>query len=301
MIDVQRMLSKVNQAVLTGLSVDREDWEEIREGCTSLGNAFANEVIFAWEEHLVNAPRGPAWSHDGDDDEEADAPINPTKKLSWEPTLGRPSFQDKGTYVVTVDSLEHGKMNIECVDTSTTERLEKETSDAIAPFDTVRGPSAKSLISKTSDDSIKSVTWEDDDRPTGVAPIEIMEDVEGSCLSPSSRGPEDPSASRRSSLQVPMRGVRAIPGVSPASTSNESTSSGFQPATPLPPLLPLSSHHRSSEGVPPMKVPSLSDFASEGKMSDEDPPETPPGTDASSAEATSRDIYRVKSTDTLSA
>eukprot|EP00934_Nitzschia_sp_Nitz4_P003263 Nitzschia sp. Nitz4//scaffold37_size175936//63571//66282//NITZ4_002041-RA/size175936-processed-gene-0.43-mRNA-1//1//CDS//3329549773//3253//frame0 len=49
MIDVQRMLAKMNQAILTGLSAERGDWEEIRRGCVALGESFTNEVQFLWE------------------------------------------------------------------------------------------------------------------------------------------------------------------------------------------------------------------------------------------------------------
>lgn len=49
MIDVQRMLAKVNQAILTGLSVSPEDWEEIRDACVALGDVFVREVDFDWE------------------------------------------------------------------------------------------------------------------------------------------------------------------------------------------------------------------------------------------------------------
>ena len=52
MIDVQRMLKKVNQSMLTGLAVGREEWAEIRELCIALGDAFRDEVRFDWEEGL---------------------------------------------------------------------------------------------------------------------------------------------------------------------------------------------------------------------------------------------------------
>lgn len=52
MIDVQRMLKKVNQSMLTGLAVGREEWTEIRELCIALGDAFRDEVRFDWEEGL---------------------------------------------------------------------------------------------------------------------------------------------------------------------------------------------------------------------------------------------------------
>jgi hypothetical protein len=72
MIDVQRLLSRVNQRVLTGLSVDRNDWEEIRNVCSALGDAFVNEVQFAWEtprESLVGAAASAA-IREGEEDED---------------------------------------------------------------------------------------------------------------------------------------------------------------------------------------------------------------------------------------
>ncbi|KAL3945375.1 MAG: hypothetical protein SGBAC_000508 [Bacillariaceae sp.] len=49
MIDVQRMLAKVNMSLLTGESLDREHWSELRVGCVTLGEVFENEVVFAWD------------------------------------------------------------------------------------------------------------------------------------------------------------------------------------------------------------------------------------------------------------
>jgi hypothetical protein len=49
MLAVQRLLSKANKRILTGLSVDRDDWEELRDVCKALGEAFVNDVRFAWE------------------------------------------------------------------------------------------------------------------------------------------------------------------------------------------------------------------------------------------------------------
>mmetsp|Transcript_9701 Transcript_9701/g.22830 ORF Transcript_9701/g.22830 Transcript_9701/m.22830 type:complete len:1068 (-) Transcript_9701:1411-4614(-) len=49
MIDVQRMLGRVNTSLLTGESLDRGDWEELRGGCVALGEVFENEVVFAWD------------------------------------------------------------------------------------------------------------------------------------------------------------------------------------------------------------------------------------------------------------
>jgi hypothetical protein len=47
MIDIQQMLSKVKQAILTELNVDKVDWEEIRDGCIALGDFFTYQVVFA--------------------------------------------------------------------------------------------------------------------------------------------------------------------------------------------------------------------------------------------------------------
>jgi hypothetical protein len=51
MIDTQRTLTKLNTAILSGLSVDAADWTEMKERAVALGDAFANEVRFDWEEN----------------------------------------------------------------------------------------------------------------------------------------------------------------------------------------------------------------------------------------------------------
>ena len=56
MIDVQRTLLKVNDALMTGLAVDRDDWESLRDSCIDLGDAFKEEVVFAWEPHQLDHP-----------------------------------------------------------------------------------------------------------------------------------------------------------------------------------------------------------------------------------------------------
>ena len=103
MVDVQRMLTKVNQALLTGLSIDRDDWEEIREGCAGLGDAFTSEVVFAWEEHLVRhddeaPPIGPItkkFSNPVHRKDSAKAPKPLTKKMSWDPNVLSPEYRKK--------------------------------------------------------------------------------------------------------------------------------------------------------------------------------------------------------------
>jgi hypothetical protein len=101
------MLSKVNQALLTGLSVDRQDWEEIRDGCCALGDAFTNEVVFSWEEVAgINEKRHDEeamYGGDDSDDEEDERPPRPprkvvgSKRLSWGPELMEsPRFLKKG-------------------------------------------------------------------------------------------------------------------------------------------------------------------------------------------------------------
>jgi hypothetical protein len=145
MIDVQRMLSKVNQALLTGLSVDRQDWEEIRDGCCALGDAFTDEVVFSWEALAgINEKRHDEEAMDGGDDEEDERPPRPprkavgSKRLSWKPELMEsPPFLKKDggppteppmsvTHysMTTIDSMESGQSSTEVVgDASPQERI----------------------------------------------------------------------------------------------------------------------------------------------------------------------------------
>jgi hypothetical protein len=53
MIDVQRTLTKINTALLTGKIVSKEDWEDVRGGCIALGSVFEREVQFGWEDGIV--------------------------------------------------------------------------------------------------------------------------------------------------------------------------------------------------------------------------------------------------------
>ncbi|CAJ1944463.1 unnamed protein product [Cylindrotheca closterium] len=66
MIDVQRMLANVNTSLLTGVSLGRDDWEELRVGCVTLGEVFENEVVFAWDDEdtgSVQTPQSLSQSH----------------------------------------------------------------------------------------------------------------------------------------------------------------------------------------------------------------------------------------------
>ena len=49
MIDVQQLLKKVNQALLGGMPVSREEWDQIREASIELGGVFEEDVEFDWE------------------------------------------------------------------------------------------------------------------------------------------------------------------------------------------------------------------------------------------------------------
>jgi hypothetical protein len=53
MIDVERTLRKINTALLTGETVGKEDWEDVRGGCIALGSVFEKEVQFGWEYGMV--------------------------------------------------------------------------------------------------------------------------------------------------------------------------------------------------------------------------------------------------------
>ena len=67
MIDVQRTLTEINKKLLTGISVEKEDWDSARSGCIGLGEVFQNEVFFDWEDEesiipLSNVERDPPLS-----------------------------------------------------------------------------------------------------------------------------------------------------------------------------------------------------------------------------------------------
>ncbi|CAJ1928052.1 unnamed protein product [Cylindrotheca closterium] len=63
MIDVQRMLANVNTSLLTGVSLGRDDWEELRVGCVTLGEVFENEVVFAWDDEDTSSVQSLSQSH----------------------------------------------------------------------------------------------------------------------------------------------------------------------------------------------------------------------------------------------
>jgi len=50
MIDVQRMLAKINTSLLTGSMLNKDDWQELRDGCVILGEVFESGVVFEWED-----------------------------------------------------------------------------------------------------------------------------------------------------------------------------------------------------------------------------------------------------------
>lgn len=102
MIDVQRMLFKLNQAILIGLCVKTEDWEEIRDACVALGDVFLREVEFEWERYRDGGMGTPSIVDSGEmksDDnfpsDSAVAPANTThlarqelaKQISWKEGL----------------------------------------------------------------------------------------------------------------------------------------------------------------------------------------------------------------------
>ena len=66
MIDAQHLLNQANKRILTGFSVDRNDWEEVREACSALGEAFVKEVRFAWE-MPPESPVGASAIREGED------------------------------------------------------------------------------------------------------------------------------------------------------------------------------------------------------------------------------------------
>jgi hypothetical protein len=82
MISLQQHLQTVNERVMSGLAVPREDWTGLRSLCEKLGTAFQNEVQFDWEassEALYNGSRH--GSHDiireeGEGEVEAEAKMS---------------------------------------------------------------------------------------------------------------------------------------------------------------------------------------------------------------------------------
>jgi hypothetical protein len=50
MVDLEFVLKRVNQRILSGLVVSHEDWKTLQEFSVDLGTVFSDEVKFKWEE-----------------------------------------------------------------------------------------------------------------------------------------------------------------------------------------------------------------------------------------------------------
>jgi hypothetical protein len=49
MVDLQFVLNRVNERILSGLVVSHEDWKTLQEFSIELGTVFSDEVKFKWE------------------------------------------------------------------------------------------------------------------------------------------------------------------------------------------------------------------------------------------------------------
>jgi hypothetical protein len=49
LVDLNLVLSRVNERILSGLVVSHEDWKTLQEFSIELGTVFSDEVKFKWE------------------------------------------------------------------------------------------------------------------------------------------------------------------------------------------------------------------------------------------------------------
>jgi len=229
MVDVQQILSKANQTLLTGLSIDRADWDEIRDTCVALGDAFRQEVVFAWEEKALNlhgeslVSEYPMEDKDGD----LETSMNP-KKISWNPAFTPPSFQSDGT-------MERSHATGEATSAISEEAISSSSDWALGTIRSVgdnweRGSASEPSTRRTLQSSqpyngISTETLDTMDstrsarlrqpEPGLVSTISLPRDLSADQRAKSQETSDSSEASR-----VPRRGVRSLPKITRGSESS---------------------------------------------------------------------------------
>lgn len=56
LINVQSCLKDINERIMAGMAVPKEDWASLRRLSTGLGSTFNNQVVFAWETPIPDEP-----------------------------------------------------------------------------------------------------------------------------------------------------------------------------------------------------------------------------------------------------